>query len=875
MATKERLQQPCHECLLQCRPIHHKGAKAARFLVVTSAPTFNQIRNKRHLRNDASILFGQNMKRLDFERADFVYHAAVKCEYNEKHWVSKDRTQIMRQCREYLLRVVEKQQPDIIIPMGAMASRQVLGHAVKITKARGVFEWSEELNTWVLPMLDPTFVCMYPQHEPVFATDCNTFAQFVEADYDLEILKQTDTEYELVDDLQFLIDEDPEILGFDVETRGLRPSDMKNKLLSLQFSPEPGRSYMVLWDHPKHRKKDTYKKRIKAQVEELLTDPRRVIVGQNTKFDVLWLLWRMRIRATIHHDTLMLAALLDENQQDKSLDTLVKIHVPDMAGYNDAFNAQYDKARMDLVPLDDLVPYGCGDSDAALRLYYELWPRVEDDSDLCNHYQVVTVPGLNAFTSIERRGQLIDEEALEAFEEVLDADVTQQRRNIYEQIPRPVKRKHMRGGTNPKGISLSRRDFLVDVLFNDPNGFCLEPVVFTKTTKDLPDESMRVPSVSSKDHLPYFFQSCPFTIDLAQYVKDERLLSTNVRGFRTKYMHRGMIYPSYRLHTAVTGRSSSDDPNAQNFPVRGKNAPAYRKIFIPPPGMIMLMGDLNQAELRIAGSMAGDPTMIEIYQEFGDIHTETALFVMGITLEEFLELPKDKRDLARFRAKAVNFGFLYGMGWRKFRVYAKTQYSVEFTEEESERIRYAFFEKYYMLDEWHMEQRAFAHENGYVRSYSGRVRHLPMIYSEEEFVVSEAERQAINSPVQEFASSLGVISMGRMDREIDDRYLALTGFVHDAIYAYVAPQHVEWGARMLKYYMESNDIGALFGHDLPVPIIADVAFGLNGRDKWDLKGLQQDRRYNFDSLNLDFELPRQTRPPNNGMLEEPAWGRAA
>lgn len=127
MAIKERLQHPCHECLLQCRPIHHKGAKAARFLVVTSAPTLNQIRNKRHLRNDASILFGQNMKRLDFERADFVYHAAVKCEYNEKHWVSKDRTQIMRQCREYLLRVVEKQQPDIIIPMGAMASRQVLG----------------------------------------------------------------------------------------------------------------------------------------------------------------------------------------------------------------------------------------------------------------------------------------------------------------------------------------------------------------------------------------------------------------------------------------------------------------------------------------------------------------------------------------------------------------------------------------------------------------------------------------------------------------------------------------------------------------------------------------------------------------------------
>lgn len=289
----------------------------------------------------------------------------------------------------------------------------------------------------------------------------------------------------------------------------------------------------------------------------------------------------------------------------------------------------------------------------------------------------------------------------------------------------------------------------------------------------------------------------------------------------------------------------------------------------------MLMADLSQAELRIAACMADEPTMIEIYQEEGDIHTETALIVLDMSLDEFNELSKDKRDLARFRAKAVNFGFIYGMGWRKFRIYAKTQFGVEFTEDEAERIRYGFFDKYYMLDEWHMEQRNFVHENGFVRSYSGRIRHLPMITSEEEFVVSEAERQAINSPVQEFASSLGVMSMGRMDRELDPQYLALTAFVHDAIYAYCDPKYVEWGAKALKYYMESNDIAALFGHDLPVPIVADVAFGVNGTDKWEMKNLQEDRRYDFSKLKMDIELPKQKTPPNDGMLDEPAWGIAA
>lgn len=873
--AKERIQKPCGECLLDCRMLKPKGSQKAKFLIVSGAPNDYGVRKGKHFSQEASALLGKNLKRLGFTRSEFVYHASIKCAYNEKQWVAKDRTKIMRQCREYLIRVVDKLKPDVIIPMGALASRQVLGHAVKITKARGVFEWSEEFDTWVLPMLDPQFVGMYPQHTATFETDCNTLRQFVDVGYDLEALKPDDVEYELVDDLQFLIDEDPDLLGFDVETRGLRPSSVKNKLLTLQFSPEPGRAYMVLWDHPLHPQTGAYKKKIKRQVKQLLCNPDRQIVGQNLKFDVLWLLWRMKIRVTIHQDTLLLATLLDENQQDKSLATLIKIHVREMAGYSDAFDAQYDKSRMDLVPLDDLVPYGCGDSDAALRLYLELWSKVEDDRDLVNHYQTITVQGLNAFTSLEHRGQPIDEEALEAFEEVLSDDVEQQRQNIYRQIPSPVKRKHLRAGAKPKGISLGRRDFLVDVLFKHKEGFQLDPIVFTKGTKDLEDERLWVPSVSSKDHLPYFFESCPFTIDLAQYVKDERLLSTNVRKFRENYMHRGMIYPSYQLHRAVTGRSSSDDPNAQNFPVRGRNAPAYRRIFVPPPGKVMLTADLNQAELRIAGCMANEPTMIEIYQEDGDIHTATALIVTGMTMEEFQALPKEKRELARFRAKAVNFGFLYGMGWRKFRVYAKTQYSVEFTERECERIRDAFFAEYYMLEEWHREQRDFAHEHGYVRSYSGRIRHLPMIYSEEEFVVHEAERQAINSPVQEFASSLGVMSLGRMDQEVDPQYLALTGFVHDAIYAYCDPQYVEWGAKALKYYMESNDIEASFGHRLPIPIIADVAFGINGTDKWEMKGLQEERKFDFSKLKEAIDLPKQRIPPNDGMLDEPAWGIAA
>ena len=151
----------------------------------------------------------------------------------------------------------------------------------------------------------------------------------------------------------------------------------------------------------------------------------------------------------------------------------------------------------------------------------------------------------------------------------------------------------------------------------------------------------------------------------------------------------------------------------------------------------------------------------------------TALIVMGVTMETFKKLSKQEQKDARTKAKAVNFGFLYGMSWRKFIAYAKTQYGVEFTEREAQRIRVAFFEKYPMLQKWHAAMRAFAKEHMQVRSYSGRIRHLPQIASADEGIRAEAERQAINSPVQEFGSSLGVMALGRMEAELDPQSLQI------------------------------------------------------------------------------------------------------
>ena len=321
---------------------------------------------------------------------------------------------------------------------------------------------------------------------------------------------------------------------------------------------------------------------------------------------------------------------------------------------------------------------------------------------------------------------------------------------------------------------------------------------------------------------------------------------------------------------------NSENPNGQNFPKRGPNATAYRRIFVAPPGYAVLEADLSQAELRISADMANDPTMLRIYRNKGDIHTATALIVMQITMEEFKALPKSEQKAARSKAKAVNFGFIYGMGWRKFIGYAKTQYGVEFTDEEAQRIRIQFFEKYDMLPGWHEAMREFARKHKYVRSYSGRIRHLPMIDSDDEGTQAEAGRQAINSPVQEFGSSLGIMAIGRMHEEIDPKYLQPIAFVHDAIYCYVPLEYVEWGAKTLKWYMESNDIEEWFGVRMKCPIVADVSFGMNFGDTIEMGEIDLDAPYDFEALwaaNPDsrIDLPPQLEPENYGFRETPYY----
>ena len=184
-------------------------------------------------------------------------------------------------------------------------------------------------------------------------------------------------------------------------------------------------------------------------------------------------------------------------------------------------------------------------------------------------------------------------------------------------------------------------------------------------------------------------------------------------------------------------------------------------------------------------------------------------------------MTKDDRQ----KAKAINFGFLYGMWWTKFRDYAKTDYGVSFTPKQAEAIRNRFFDLYPALETWHKTMRAFVREHGYVRALHGALRRLPSINSDDDKIKQETERQAINAPVQRFASDLGVLALARFDRDCPKDRMRPIAFIHDAVVIEARLDSVDEAASALKWYMQHNPLEELFDLEIPLPICSDVSVG--------------------------------------------------
>lgn len=601
-------------------------------------------------------------------------------------------------------------------------------------------------------------------------------------------------------------------LCLDTETMGLNPWSDEKDFVSISFTCRHGVSEMLYLGPQQAPIKLDPSIPLFEQISWLLTSKKVKLRGANLKYDLVWIEQKWGIYCTnFVFDSLLVGSLLDENRSN-SLNLHAKLYTA-IGGYDDAFNAKFDKGHMEKVPPADLRVYQGGDTDACFQTSDILRDELLSDSDLARFYVTILHPAARAFEKIERRGVLVDQHKYECLRAEAQAVVKANQKEALALLPNTMRikfrdriDKQLAEGKNPLLPSI-----LMEYFFTS-KGLNLKPKELTGKTKE--------PSLK-KSHLRQFADN-PYASKMVEVISEmdsaSKTLSTFIDGFLSHLRPDGRFHPSYMLFKGGfqddaddesgtnTGRLSAKEPAIQTLPKKTKWAKRLRECFVAPKGKKIVQVDYSQGELKVVACVAPEKTMLSAYLQGLDLHAVTGAKLAQVDLAEFLSW-KSHTDTAlgalfdkhRSAAKPANFGLLYGMQVEGFRAYAWANYGIKLSYEEAEAMRNAFFELYPGLTNYHEHQRELVRIAEMVRSPLGRVRHLPMIRSWDREVKSKAERQAINSPIQSCLSDMMIWAIAEIDAAYPKGEVEVAAMIHDALIAYVPDEECElWAGRIVE-----------------------------------------------------------------------------
>lgn len=596
----------------------------------------------------------------------------------------------------------------------------------------------------------------------------------------------------------------------DTETEGFYPWYPDKDIVSISFTAKPETAEVLYLGPQKHPIELNPDVPLFDQIKWLLTSPKVKLRLSNGKFDLIWIAEKWGIECTnFKFDNMLVGTILNENRSN-SLNLHAKT-MTTMGGYDDPFNAKYDKGHMERIPAnDDFLIYAGGDTDAAHRVADNLRDELVEDEQLANFYIRILHPAARAFEKVERRGVLVDQEKYEVLRQDLRKTIDENHKKTLSLLPNKMRIKYreridqqLAEGKSPMLPSILKEFFFT------PHGLNLKPKEVTAKTKE--------PSMA-KSHLRQFAnvpEAAAMVAALTDADSAMKTLSTFVDGFLKHLRPDGRFHTTYYLGRAefeghdddesgtVTGRLSAKDPPFQVTPKKTKWAKRIRECFPAPPGKLVLSCDYSQGELKVVACVAPEKTMLQAYEDGLDLHAVTGAKLAQVDLQEFLSWKDNpEKELAdlfdknRGNAKPANFGLLYGMGVEGFQAYAWANYGIKLTYEEAEQMRNAFFELYPGLINYHEKQREVVKFMKQVRSPLGRIRHLPMIDAWDREIRSKANRQAINSPIQSCLSDMMLWAIALIDQAYPNGEIEVVGMIHDALIAYIPEQDADlWAGR--------------------------------------------------------------------------------
>ncbi|PWJ84182.1 DNA polymerase I [Pseudaminobacter salicylatoxidans] len=633
--------------------------------------------------------------------------------------------------------------------------------------------------------------------------DQNTPSALAEALAQAAVAHKFDHEaYVCIRDLQTLADWMAEasaagVVGFDTETNSLDP--MQAELCGFSIATRPGRAAYVPLNHKSGQGDLLGGGLVENQIpirdaltllRNLLENPAVLKVGQNLKYDLV-MMNRYGIDIASYDDTMLISYVLDAGLNGgHGMDSLSERWIGHKTiSYKEVAGSGKTMITFDMVDIDKATRYAGEDADVTLRLWHILKPRLVAKK-LVSVYERLERPLVPVLAQMEQRGISVDRQILSR----LSGELAQGAAGLEEEIYQLAGEKFTIG--SPKQLG--------DILFGKmglPGGSKTKTGQWSTSAQVLED-------LAAEGHpLPRKI------VDWRQLTKLKSTYTDALPGYINPRTNR--VHTSYALAATSTGRLSSSEPNLQNIPIRTSEGRRIRTAFIADKGYKLVSADYSQIELRVLAHVAEIPQLRQAFEDGIDIHAMTASEMFGVPVEG---MPSEVRR----RAKAINFGIIYGIS--AFGL--ANQLSIP-REEASDYIK-RYFERFPGIRDYMDSTKTFARANGYVETIFGRRAHYPEIRSANPQMRAFNERAAINAPIQGSAADIIRRAMVRMEKALPEAGLDARMLlqVHDELIFEVPDEEVEATIPVIRSVMEGAAMPAVA---LKVPLQVEA----RAADNWD------------------------------------------
>ena len=575
-----------------------------------------------------------------------------------------------------------------------------------------------------------------------------------------------------------------DLFAFDTETTSLNV--MQAKLVGMSFCIEHGVAAYLPLAHTVGQIEQLSLEQTLVKLKPLLEDESVKKVGQNLKYDANVLKnYNITLRG-IEYDTMLESYVLDSVSSRHDMNSLAEKYLGvSPISFESIAGKGKKQLTFDQIELEQAAEYAAEDADITLQLHQALAPKLEAEKTLKQVFNEIELPLLSVLAKVERNGVSIDSDMLFMQSQELAAKMDEIERSAY--------------AAADGEFNLASPKQIQEILFER-----MQIPVLRKTPKGQPSTAEDVLQELAIEHeLPRLILQHRSMGKLKSTYTDKLPMMIDSNTQR--------VHTSYHQAVAVTGRLSSSDPNLQNIPIRSAEGRRIRQAFIADKGNKLLAADYSQVELRIMAHLSEDAALLKAFNEGADIHTATAAEVLGVGLDQVES--EDRR-----RAKAINFGLIYGMsafGLAK---------QLGVPRGEAQDYIDLYFSRYPGVKQYMDDIRESARESGYVETVFGRRLYLPDINGKNHQRKQYAERTAINAPMQGTAADLIKMAMIALDKTLESEQFSsrMIMQVHDELVFETPEADLAQLTDVVKNTMETIA-------ELKVPLVVDIGVG----DNWD------------------------------------------